>query len=836
MTWSPKEVHATPVSTYRLQIRPGFGFDRAGEQVHYLRRLGVTHLFLSPILQPVPGSEHGYDVVDHTSLNAEAGGRAAFDRLLQAARAEGLALVADVVPNHMAVPVPERLNVRLWELLRDGPGSPAARWFDVDWEVADGRLVVPVLGSPPAECLAAGELSVAPGPDGRPELRYADHAFPLRPGTQGLPLAELLDRQHYRLAFWRDAPQLLNYRRFFDVSTLIGIRVEDAEVFGDSHRLLEELVGDGSLAGLRIDHPDGLADPAGYLGRLAVSTAGTWTVVEKILEGDEELPREWPCAGTTGYDLLARLQGLLVHAEGARRLLALYAEITGDQRSAEEAIQEAKRYVVDHVLEAEISRLVRVALPALADAQPDLLRRALAALLVGMDRYRVYVTTGEPASAEAQSVLAAAGERAAAELGDDEAVALLPDLVRLSAGQLPENSGADGDVPERSGPEVNVEFATRFAQTCGPVMAKGVEDTAFYRWFPLAGLNEVGGDPGRPSADPDEVDRFARRIATDWPHTMTTLSTHDTKRSEDVRARLAVLTEFPDAWAELVGRLRSAGAAYRSEALDARTEYLLWQTIVGTWPITAPRLAAYAVKAVREAKTHTTWTEPNADYEDAVARFATGVVGDPEVDGLVTGWLARTTGAVRAATLGQKLLQLTLPGIPDVYQGTELVDLSLVDPDNRRAVDFGERDRRLRRLDAGEPPVDLSDEKLLVTSSALRLRAAQPGWFVGDRAGYRMLATDSPSLVAVARGPGDEVEAIAVVTRHAGVLDRSGGFGAATVAVPPGVWVDEFTGRTVTSDGHVRISLLVREFPVALLVRRDVTQAAVGGDEEESAA
>ena len=826
MTWSTRSARP-PVSTYRLQIRPAFGFDQAGEQVPYLRRLGVTHLFLSPILKPVPGSEHGYDVVDHTSLNAEAGGRAAFDRLVHAARAEGLALVADVVPNHMAVPVPERLNARLWDLLRDGPGSAAARWFDVDWEVADGRIVVPVLGSPPAECLADGELSVASGPDVQPELRYYDHAFPLRPGTEELPLAELLERQHYRLAFWRDAPELLNYRRFFDVSTLIGIRVEDAQVFDDSHRLLGELVTNGSLAGLRIDHPDGLADPGGYLVRLAEASSGTWTVVEKILEGDEQLPREWPCAGTTGYDLLARLQGLLVHAEGARRLLAQYAAITGDQRSAEEAIQEAKRYVVDHVLEAEISRLARVARLAL-DAEPGQLRRALCALLVGMDRYRAYVTVGQPASAEAEAVLAAAGERAAAELGDDEPVALLPGLVRLAAGQLPEHSGADAAVA--------ADFATRFAQTCGPVMAKGVEDTAFYRWFPFAGLNEVGGDPGRPSVDVDEVDRFARRIATDWPHTMTTLSTHDTKRSEDVRARLAVLTEFPDDWATLVGRLWSGGAAYRSEALDAATEYLLWQTIVGTWPIDAPRLEAYALKAVREAKVHTTWTESDAGYEDAVARFATGVVSDPEVDRLVTGWLAKTAEAVRAATLGQKLLQLTLPGIPDVYQGTELVDLSMVDPDNRRPVDFSERDRRLRRLDAGEAPTDLSDEKLLVTSSALRLRATQPGWFVGDQAGYRMLETDSPALVAVARGPGDEVAAVALVTRHAGVLNRSGGFGAATVAVPPGTWVDELTGRRATSGGHVRISLLLQEFPVALLVRHGMAQAAAGGDEEESAA
>jgi (1->4)-alpha-D-glucan 1-alpha-D-glucosylmutase len=826
VTWAAPTTDV-PVSTYRLQIRPEFGFDRAAEQVGYLRRLGITHLFLSPILQAVPGSEHGYDVVDHTRLSEDAGGRAAFDRLVRAANAEGVALVADVVPNHMAAPVPERLNERLWALLRDGQGSPAARWFDVDWDVSGGRIVLPVLGSTPAECVAAGELTVGVDEEGEPVLRYYDHAFPLQPGTQTLPMTDLLDRQPYQLAFWRDADALLNFRRFFDISTLIAIRVEDDEVFADSHRLLAELVADGSLAGLRIDHPDGLADPGGYLTKLAHATNGTWTVVEKILEGDEELPADWDCAGTTGYDLLARLQGLFIEPEGADRLLALYAGLTGDQRTAAEVVEEAKKNAAERVLVPEISRLVRVAGRFCPEADPDDLRRAIVALLVGMDRYRVYATGGG-ASAEADSVLASAGQHAAELLGTDAAAGLLDLLVQLAAGRPPD--GMEQDAADAA------EFATRFAQTCGPVMAKGVEDTAFYRWCPLAGLNEVGGDPGRPSVSPRELDHFARRIAANWPHTMTTLSTHDTKRSEDVRARLAVLTEYPDEWAELVNRFRSAGAEHLSSALDVTTEYLLWQTIVGTWPISADRLEAYALKAVREAKTHTTWTESDTEYEGAVVRFVRGVVGDPEVRRLVAEWLETTHHAVRAVTLGQKLLQLVLPGVPDVYQGTELVDLSLVDPDNRRAVDFADRDRRLHRLDAGERPADLSDEKLLVTSAALRLRAEQPGWFVGAESGYRMLDCESPSLVAVGRGPGDEITVVALVSRHAGILERTDGFGRATVAVPPGEWVDALTGRVVASDGHVRIALLLDDLPVALLVRNEVGQATTGDGETESAA
>jgi (1->4)-alpha-D-glucan 1-alpha-D-glucosylmutase len=327
----PPHGRPVPASTYRLQIRKEFGFDAAADVVPYLAELGVGHAYLSPVLQPTPGSAHGYDVVDHSRLNDEAGGEPAFRTLIERLHEHGLGAVADVVPNHMAVPTPARLNSQLWSVLRDGPQSPYASWFDVDWSVPDRAILTPVLGQRIGQVLAASELTLDPagGPAGDElVLRYYDHEFPVRPGTGSLPMAELVDRQWYRLAHWRVADEELNYRRFFDVDTLAAVRVEDPEVFEATHRLLLDLVADGSLDGLRIDHPDGLADPRGYLARLAEATGDSWVVVEKILEGHEHLPDDWRCAGTTGYDALQRVGGVFVDQSGASPLSALLAEIT----------------------------------------------------------------------------------------------------------------------------------------------------------------------------------------------------------------------------------------------------------------------------------------------------------------------------------------------------------------------------------------------------------------------------------------------------------------------------------------------------------------------------
>jgi (1->4)-alpha-D-glucan 1-alpha-D-glucosylmutase len=805
-----------PTATYRLQLQPAFTFEQAADEADYLAALGVSHAYLSPVLAPTPGSTHGYDVVSHDYLNEELGGSAGFDRLTTVLRDRGLGAVVDVVPNHMATPTPAWLNHPWWLLLRDGQESDHAEWFDVDWSVEGGKVLVPVLGQQLGAVLAAGELSVA-GDGGHlcdePVLRYFDHEFPIHPGTETLDLPDLVAAQHYRLCDWREGRTRLNYRRFFDVTTLAAIRVEDREVFDHSHRLLLQELRAGTIDGLRIDHPDGLADPAGYLDWLATAGGDAWVVAEKILEGDEELPRNWRCAGTTGYDTLMRVGGVFVDPAGAAPLNDLLDRLLGEAQDLDQMVLDAKRQVVTEVMPAEVNRLMRLVARILPGEDQDPLRRALEALLVAVDRYRAYLEPGRPADAAQLEVLARAEARARDLVGpaDRDSVAVTADLAR--GGRLPQASG-DLAAAQR-------ELMVRFQQTCGPVMAKGIEDTTFYRYARLTSLNEVGGDPGRLGIEPTELHDFAARQLATWPTTMTTLSTHDTKRSEDVRARLAVLSELPQEWAEWLDSARALAATHRDPALDPATEYLLWQTAVGTWPISRERLQTYATKAVREAKLHTTWTDPDEGYEAAVARFVDGLTGDPAIAEHASAWLSRTAEASRATILGQKLLQLLVPGVPDVYQGSELVDLRLVDPDNRGTIDYAPRRERLAHLDGAGAPRDLDDEKLLVTSRALRLRREHPEWFTGQQATYAAVPGSSPHLLALARGDAAGPQVVGAVTRLSARLASSGGWSEATLDLPTGPWRDALTGRGVETnqDGAVRVGDLLAGLPVALLVR-----------------
>ncbi len=800
-----------PTGTYRLQLRPDFGFDAAAAVLPYLRDLGVSHVYLSPVLQAAPGSTHGYDVVDHTRLNEELGGAAGFQRLSDRARDLGLGVVVDVVPNHMAVPTPAWLNGTLWSVLRLGPASPYARWFDVEWAAQERAVLMPVLGRRIGEVVADGEITLdrAGGPTDEPVLRYFDHVFPVRPGTEDLPLPELLDRQYYRLAHWRVGDEELNYRRFFDIDTLAAVRVEDDEVFAETHAVLLALVAEGRVDGLRIDHPDGLADPRGYVRRLAAATGGAWVVVEKILEGDEELPADWPCAGTTGYDALLRVGGVLVDPAAADDLTNLYTALTGETGDFAAVVEEAKRFVVEHGLHAEVARLVEVAAAIchdhleLRDHTRRGLREALVELLVAVPVYRAYVVPGEPADDSARAVLAGAAEVARSRLPEDRH-GTLDLLVQLALGDL-------GRGPHRD------ELVVRFQQTCGPVMAKGVEDTAFYRWLRLTALNEVGGDPAHLGVAVDELHAWCARQLATWPAAMTTLSTHDTKRSEDVRARLAVLAELPQEWGREVAAWRAATSALRPAELDPNTEYLVWQTLVGTWPIDADRLTAYLEKATREAKRRTTWTAPDGDYDSAVADFARALLADPGTVERVSAFVSRLAPAWRANLLSQKLLALTMPGVPDVYQGCDLTDLSLVDPDNRRPVDYDDRVARLTALDAGSPPRDLDDEKLLVVSRALRLRRDRPGVF-GSGSGYQPLTGSSERVVAFARHDAGDPH-LSVVTVAARLSLGLAADAGATVPLPEGSWEDVLGGGTHT--GEARVGELLASLPVALLVRRD---------------
>jgi len=828
----------SPISTYRLQIRAEFGFDDVVEVAGYLDRLGVSHAYLSPILQATPGSSHGYDVVDHDRLSADAGGMPGFRRMITALRRHGLLAIADIVPNHMAVPTPLRLNAALWAVLRDGPDSEFARWFDVDWSVSANAILMPVLGHRIGQVVYAGELNVDRS-GAEPVLRYFDHEFPIRPGTDELALPELLARQWYRLAWWRVADDELNYRRFFDVDTLAAVRVEDPVVFDATHTLIEQLVLDGSLTGLRIDHPDGLADPRAYLRQLAAATDGTWVAVEKILEGDETLPADWACAGTTGYDALNRIGGLFVDPAGAAPLTTVLDHFTGGSPTVDAVVEDSKRLVIEHILTTEVRRLVDL-LQAICTADLDLrdhtrraLRESVTELLVAMDRYRAYVVPGEPAPEESRTTIARAAAIAREDLPEESL-----DTLDVVCDLILDGPGAGKD-PRRA------EFVVRFQQACGPVMAKGVEDTTFYRWHRLISLNEVGAEPGQFGVTPEDFHAYATRLARDWPASMTTLSTHDTKRSEDARAQLAGLAELPLEWANAVRYWRELGARHRSPEgwPDPETEYLFWQTVLASWSdgpsgsVAAgsgyrDRITQYLSKATREAKVHTSWTSPDPDYDAAVEGYATAVLADPEVLTAVGAFFATLAGPTRVAVLGQKLLQLTMPGVADVYQGTEIVDRSLVDPDNRRPVDYGRRSRLLTLLDderpilqtlAALPETDrLDGEKLLVTSRALRLRREHPDWFVGG--GYVPVATSAGNAIAFGRGPdaassADRVAVITIATRLPVALARHGGWGEHTVALPAGTWTDLLTGRELAG-GSARLAELLTDLPVALLVRR----------------
>ncbi|MDQ1701130.1 MAG: (1-_4)-alpha-D-glucan 1-alpha-D-glucosylmutase [Frankiaceae bacterium] len=801
-----------PVSTYRLQLTSEFTFADAAAVVPYLHELGVTHVYLSPILQAAPGSTHGYDVVDHGHVSAELGGPDGHAALHVARLAYGMGEVVDVVPNHMAVPVPETLNPAWWDVLRHGPESRFAAWFDIDWtsRLNPGKVVLAVLGDPLEDCLARGEIELVVGADG-PRLRYYDHVFPVAPGTGELDsLRAVIDAQHYRLASWRISSEELNYRRFFDVDSLVGLRMEDAEVFSATHALLLAFVRGGVIDGLRIDHPDGLADPARYLALLAEQTGGCWTVVEKILGAGEDLPREWATAGTTGYDALLQVSQLYVDPTSEDAFTNLYVEMTGEPGEIAPVVEAGKRFVLADLLAAEVERLHEVLVAACRAQFPgrDLtyagLREALLEVLIGMPVYRAYLDAGD-APAAARAVLETAREHAHTALPrrPHEVDSILQLL--LEAPRTP----------------YAAEFRRRFGQTTGPATAKGVEDTAFYRYHRFAALNEVGGEPqlfGRSlSAFHDDMVRRQR----EWPTAMTTLSTHDTKRSEDLRARMFVLSEMPNAWGDTVASWFSRNAKHRSDAgPDRNLEYLLYQTIVGAWPLSTERAIAYAEKASREAKQHTSWTDPEPAYDDAVRSFLEGVLSDEGFVAAVDEFVGRIRALGHVNGLSQKLVQLTMPGVPDVYQGTESWDFSLVDPDNRRPVDYAERSKLLREFtDSARVPAvdDTGAAKVLVTARTLRLRRERPDSF-GPAADYVPLLVDGAEcehLIGFGRGR----DVVVLAPRLVAGLERTG-WQDTVVHLPAGTWRDAFTG-TVAAGGAQPVDGMLREFPVALLVREE---------------
>ncbi|ORX08047.1 malto-oligosyltrehalose synthase [Mycolicibacillus trivialis] len=750
------------LATYRLQLRgpasgASFTFADAERLLDYLDELGVSHLYLSPVLTAVHGSSHGYDVTDPTTVSAELGGAAGLARLSAAAAERGMGLIVDIVPNHVGVARPEQ-NRWWWDVLRHGRASRYAHFFDIDWD-PDDRVVLPVLGADEdvADLTVAGD-----------RLRLGDLAWPIAPGTGDGAATAVHDRQHYRLRGWRSGA--CGYRRFFAITELAALRQEDPDVFTASHPEIARWFAEGLVDGLRIDHPDGLADPAGYLHRLRTLTGpDAWIVIEKILAADEALEPTLPVAGTTGYDALRLLGGVFVDPAGAAALPGRAGP--GDGEAA------LKTAAVTDTLGADLGRLCRQ-VAAAAGGDHALLPDALAALVGAIGVYRC----DYPALAALLPTALAAVEADRPEL----AVPL-----QLVATALAVDAGA----------------AARLQQLCGAATAKAVEDRLFYRDARLVSLNEVGGDPGRFGVGAAEFHHANTVRARDWPQAMTALSTHDTKRGEDVRARIGVLSQLGERWARTV-----ADWQHRLPCPDAATGMFLWQNIIGVWPVDGPpdaalaaRLHAYTEKALREAGSRTGWAQPDEPFETAVHDWL-----DRVLDGPLTGELTELVGEIdphaRADALGQKLLALTVPGVPDVYQGTELWEDSLVDPDNRRPVDYALRRAELAR---GAHP------KLRVVTAALRLRRARPDSFLtGCYTPMPAAGAAAGHLLAFGRG----TDVLVAVTRHTVALAETG-WGDTTLSLPAGRWTDVLTGAEHA--GVTAAGALLGELGVALLERGD---------------
>ncbi|GAA4745811.1 malto-oligosyltrehalose synthase [Amnibacterium soli] len=761
----------TPVSTYRVQVRKAFDLHSVAELTGYLADLGADWVYLSPLLEAEPGSDHGYDVVSHERVDPDRGGDEGLVEAANAAHAKGLGVLIDIVPNHMGVATPAK-NAWWWDVLRNGKASRYADAFDIDWDFGGGRLRIPVLGD--ESDLDSLEVE-------GDELVYYDNRYPIAPGTadDGADARTVHSRQHYELMHWQRADSELNYRRFFAVNTLAGIRVELPQVFEESHRTIVGWVRDGLADGLRIDHPDGLADPKGYLDDLAEAIGGRYVLVEKILEGDEPLPEDWATAGTTGYDALGDVDRVLIDPAGEGPLTVLAARLDGPT-DWQDLIHTTKREVADGILHSEVLRLVRTAADATEGTDPERLADAIGELLTCFPVYRSYLPRGVEQL----------------DVAVQEAKRYRPDLA------------AEIDVASAVLRDPASAAAQRFQQTSGMIMAKGVEDSAFYRYTRLGSLTEVGGEPNDFAFSLDRFhERQARRQA-DWPNAMTTLSTHDTKRGEDVRARIDVLSELPGEWAEALATLeRAVGFG------DPTFANLLWQAAVGAWPIERDRLQAYAEKASKEAGVSTTWTAPDEAFGERLSAAVDAAYDDDAVAELVQRIATRLSPAGWTNSLSMKLLQLAAPGVPDVYQGSELWEQSLVDPDNRRPVDFATRRELLAQIDEGAlPDVDETGAaKLLVVAKTLRLRRDRPELFTG----YTPLTasgTAAEHLVAFDRGG-----AIALATRLPIGLAEHGGWGDTTVDVGSAPVIDVLTNREFEG-GVLRVADVLAHYPVALLI------------------
>jgi (1->4)-alpha-D-glucan 1-alpha-D-glucosylmutase len=825
-----------PRATMRLQLHRGFTFADAERLVPYLRDLGISHVYLSPILTARPGSVHGYDVVDPTRVNPELGGEGGFCRLVGAMRSAGLGVIVDIVPNHMAAD--ESRNAWWRDVMIHGPNSRYAEFFDIDWHPADpaleNKVLVPVLGKPYGEALRDGEITFDRDASGEPMIRYFDRRFPLRPADRGVDAADheslhaLLERQHYRLAWWRTAGDEINWRRFFDINGLVGLRVEDPAVFDAAHETLFRLYESGLIDGLRVDHVDGLAHPGKYCRRLRARldelapNKRAYLVVEKILGTSEILADDWGVDGTTGYDFMNEVSALLHDPAGETSLTELWAAMSGRPASFASEEVAARHEILERSFSAQCDAVV-AALHSIAmsdtvtrDVTSTAIRRALDALIAHFPNYRSYGLASRTPRDAAAFTAALTGARAELHAADWPVLDLID---RWLGGEMPQPC----EIAARG------NAAVRLQQLCSATAAKAVEDTAFYRYGRLLSRNEVGSDPGVFAWTPTQFHSACLYRREHFPDTLLATATHDHKRGEDTRARLAVLSEMPHEWVDQVRRWQKRNMPHRGVGPSPADELMLYQTIIAAWPTElsaasaeamhafTERLVGWQVKALREEKLNSGWEDPDLEYEEAARSFLYSIMDDAGFLGEAAA-LARHIGAAGAVNgLAQTLLKLTAPGVPDFFQGSEFWDQSLVDPDNRRPVDFPSRIAALQR------EVSVADwrnghVKQALIRHVLALRSAMPMLFA--RGDYRPLAVEgamAAHVVAFARTHGEQA-AITIVPRFVLRMLRDD----ASIAIPSEAWGDtrinlpnDLAGRWGTA---LRVGDVLREMPVALLV------------------
>ena len=804
-----------PTATYRIQFRSGMTFDRAAELVPYLTRLGISHLYASPIFTATTGSTHGYDVTDANQIDPAIGGRDGFERMVKALKARGLGLILDIVPNHMAA----SLENPWWrDVVENGEKSRYARHFDIDWTK---RLTLPFLGDTFEKVLEAGEISIMADPrTGKPALAYYETVYPLTPAsyvgqeaevlkvTDRAGIARLHDQQPYRLMSWHDAPRELSYRRFFEITGLAGVRVEDDVVFDDTHRLILDLVHEGKVDGLRVDHVDGLADPGSYLKRLRDKVGpNCYIAVEKILGEGEQIPADWPVSGTTGYEFIAAVSNALVDSRKLDQLRSAYERIVGQPADIKAELRAAKLLMADENFAVEVSALLDLAMQIQAVAgrvsmlSEMAVESALKELLVAFPVYRTYGTReGIPSEGREMLAKALGMVRNGPNRPEEAALAFVAQILL-------------GDVKEAATRGASI-FRTRFQQLTGPIMAKSVEDTLFFRQHSALALNEVGAEP-LPRIF--SLDRFHAEMLTrleSQPAGLSGTSTHDTKRGEDARARLYTITEAPDFWAEAVERWRRINSqAVRSlddgPAPEPAVEWMLYQALAGAWPIDLEpeeaaglkalegRFLGFVEKALREAKLRTNWVNANGTYEKAVLNYASALLSSANQSFLAdfTKTLRPFIQAGLVNSITQTIIKLTAPGIPDIYQGSEGLDFSLVDPDNRREPNFGMLQQGLEESEkfpsAAKEELRSGRLKQCVIATLLRIRQETAALFRrGEYLPLRASGTHADNVIAFARADLDDalivlLPRLVLSARHEGLAPfRSESWAETEIALP----------------------------------------------------